>query len=596
MALTKATFSMIDGAVLNVLDFGAVGDGVTDDTAAIQAAINASNNRTLFFPTGTYLVSSIISVANKKIRIVGEGIRNTVLHRNGNAIGLKVEQGTSAGLTSDFGISDIQLSNVSIQLYNYISFCVVDNVSIVKTVAATNNYSGLVSVEAVTGDATFVSNLQITNSRFFGMYAGIAVENATVQYTRIFIANNYLTNHSYSGISIGRISSSAIQTQCIVTDNVIENIGDYSGVTAPNSYVVGIRVDGDDILVSNNIVRNVVTAAYWESDGIYVKPKKAIVSNNILVNAGYRSAITTKQLDLNGSFTTESVLIDSNQIYFDAVNTGFAGNPGGVFDGITNLYGGINTVSDNTTISNNQINGAGWGIYAVNSIAAWLINNLNIVNNKIVKNRGINGIYLTGAGTDWVVANNTICDFNRLSAGPTYGINIEFTFPAYYATDPSIPITSDPVYADKKIINLSVSQNFVDVDYSQASGNYAIALTATDATAGGAMPTFPSSFQKCSVVNNMTYASNAGAGTAYAYLVTTEPARFVNCHFDTKYLTTKTGIALPTGYGISGYRTNTASPSGVITPYWIGDWAFDTVAAKWYKSVGLTNTDWVALN
>jgi len=44
---------------VSVLDFGAVGDGVTDDTAAIQAAAAAlQDNQTLLFPNGTYLVSS----------------------------------------------------------------------------------------------------------------------------------------------------------------------------------------------------------------------------------------------------------------------------------------------------------------------------------------------------------------------------------------------------------------------------------------------------------------------------------------------------------------------------------------------------------
>lgn len=41
MSLTKVSYSMITGSPVNVADFGAVGDGTTDDTAAIQAAINS---------------------------------------------------------------------------------------------------------------------------------------------------------------------------------------------------------------------------------------------------------------------------------------------------------------------------------------------------------------------------------------------------------------------------------------------------------------------------------------------------------------------------------------------------------------------------
>ena len=52
MSLTKATFSMIDGAPANVLDFGAIGNGVADDTAAFNAAI--ATQRSVYVPAGTY--------------------------------------------------------------------------------------------------------------------------------------------------------------------------------------------------------------------------------------------------------------------------------------------------------------------------------------------------------------------------------------------------------------------------------------------------------------------------------------------------------------------------------------------------------------
>ena len=50
---------------VNVIDFGAVGDGVTDDTVAVQAAIDAVDDGQLFFPAGTYLLNSDIVFDNK---------------------------------------------------------------------------------------------------------------------------------------------------------------------------------------------------------------------------------------------------------------------------------------------------------------------------------------------------------------------------------------------------------------------------------------------------------------------------------------------------------------------------------------------------
>jgi hypothetical protein len=59
---------------VSVKDFGAVGDGVTNDTVAIQAAIDAfPNGVTVYFPRGTYRVTAQI-VVNTKIALLGDGI------------------------------------------------------------------------------------------------------------------------------------------------------------------------------------------------------------------------------------------------------------------------------------------------------------------------------------------------------------------------------------------------------------------------------------------------------------------------------------------------------------------------------------------
>lgn len=78
MALTKATYSMILGAPINVLDYGAKGDGVTNDTAAITAAIaacQAASQTSLYFPTGIYRIQSTITLgagSTRGIAFVGE--------------------------------------------------------------------------------------------------------------------------------------------------------------------------------------------------------------------------------------------------------------------------------------------------------------------------------------------------------------------------------------------------------------------------------------------------------------------------------------------------------------------------------------------
>ena len=69
MSLTKVSYSMIEGATFSVADYGAVGDSVTDDTAAIQAAFDAAapTGGTVYFPEGIYRTTSTVKIGKSAI-------------------------------------------------------------------------------------------------------------------------------------------------------------------------------------------------------------------------------------------------------------------------------------------------------------------------------------------------------------------------------------------------------------------------------------------------------------------------------------------------------------------------------------------------
>jgi hypothetical protein len=109
--------ALVPSIFTNVKQYGAVGDGSTDDTSAISAALTAisSTGGTLFFPPGTYITGNQTLLPN--VEIVGAGLGNTTIKlKNGANTDLFSAQTSSINLSASFGVGIVgTLLNFSIR-------------------------------------------------------------------------------------------------------------------------------------------------------------------------------------------------------------------------------------------------------------------------------------------------------------------------------------------------------------------------------------------------------------------------------------------------------------------------------------------------
>jgi VCBS repeat-containing protein len=182
------------GAVFNVKNYGAKGDGITNDTAAINAARAAADNApwsTVYLPTGTYVVNDTLWTSRDQVRWLGDGKDVTTIKAandssqrflfqadNVNQItfqdltldanvnnGSKIEYGTLIR-----GSSDLQYLNVKINAEGAVPFD-----------WNTNHGVSMKNSQAI-GLSNFLGNAKqvfIDGSQFFGTGSG---ENASLFY------------------------------------------------------------------------------------------------------------------------------------------------------------------------------------------------------------------------------------------------------------------------------------------------------------------------------------------------------------------------------------------------------------------------------
>lgn len=112
---------------VNVKEYGAKGDGVTDDTLAIRAAVNYINsdtttdNLTLYFPKGTYKVSILKGSYGSNVSFDEKGNLKSFTDGETGGNVFKITNTTAKSIVVDFGQSTLKLLQNSLPAWQVIS-------------------------------------------------------------------------------------------------------------------------------------------------------------------------------------------------------------------------------------------------------------------------------------------------------------------------------------------------------------------------------------------------------------------------------------------------------------------------------------------
>lgn len=166
-AIVRAALDKFTDTV-SVKDFGAVGDGVADDTSAIQAAINSFNGSItggcIHLPAGIYKISSTLNFGSKpNMKLMGDGTNVSVIKPT-TAVNVAVSFGLPSG-AAHCTITDLHISCVDatscigvevfgIQVFN------------LDRVAITNPSVG---ISITNGIIQYYNNFYIENTKIAGI-------------------------------------------------------------------------------------------------------------------------------------------------------------------------------------------------------------------------------------------------------------------------------------------------------------------------------------------------------------------------------------------------------------------------------------------
>jgi parallel beta-helix repeat protein len=463
-AVTRVLTSRLQDYV-SVKDFGAVGDGVTNDTAAIQAALNSGS---VYFPetNNYYLITDDLTMVDGST-VTGSGyksqIRQTVQGKNAfvaghdcviSGIRVKMPVGNNLDGSKQNAVYINGKKNVTVR----------DNWLELADVAVSG-----VQARGASANITIINNI-IYNGAWDGT-AGAAANASDILFyssassTRIVIEGNYCLSNNSQGMFLDGLGYNA---DIAITGNICVTLdpatctqgGSWSEIASGgirrHGIVLGYNntsIDGPRTVIDGNICRNTL----WT--GIYLQGTSAgrLVSNNVCSNNGYATSNTLSggiYLIQGGNEQIEGNLI------LDFKNTDATGI-GGITINAPTTPTIPSTVRDNfiqrsathgislgtssalMEISGNTIvSSVGYDIYAVSSAGLTGVAGHHIVDNRIYRTSGSGGSILIDPQASTLITrihSNRIRGFDNTTVSTfNAGIYVRFASNIYDIRDNTV--------------------------------------------------------------------------------------------------------------------------------------------------------------
>lgn len=370
---------------VSVKDFGAVGNGIADDTVAIQAALN-SGAKNILVLAGTYLVTSTL--------VVPASVNISAYEATFNAASITAEV---FRFTNGGGIRGGTINGPGNASYVATSMAV--------KASGTNNAPSA---------PTFISSPTVEDVTIDG-FGAYGVFLAYVNQPRVI--NCRITDIGYAGV--GGVSCN----DGIFSGNYVANV---SPGTAPGD-AYGIFVDRNNgtsetsdprsyrCVIDRNIISNVVATGGNNGQGIDTHAGVDFtISNNIVLNCEVGIFVTSSVVGAAQALGPKNVTVIGNVVK-STLRVGYGIQVAGAISG-----GSVIDYAESITVSGNTVTGHGIAGDSTSAAIRLQATKNVIVNGNTVDASSCNGIQLNSDNLSFSVTDNVISNpFDNSYAAPS---------------------------------------------------------------------------------------------------------------------------------------------------------------------------------